>query len=80
MIKCQHIDTVTGATECFVINRIKNRGCWQLEESVEQSALILERTNRIEAQQKIFKDKLKNTLLNEKLSREKQNIFTVLKL
>ncbi len=57
-IKCSHIDPATGMVECFVVNKTKNRGCWMAEDSVDQSALILDRVTRIEKKQNAFKQAL----------------------
>ena len=57
-IKCSHIDPATGMVECFVVNKTKNRGCWMAEDSVDQSALILDRVSRMEKKQDAFKQAL----------------------
>merc|ERR1712238_163962 len=46
LIKCSHRSC--GVTEYFIVNQGKWRGCWQSEETVDLSALALDRSNRIQ--------------------------------
>jgi len=63
------VDPETGLIEYFVVNVKKRKGIWLSEENVDQSALILEKSNRIEKQQKKFSSKM-----FEKLNMEKEKI------
>ena len=58
--------------EYFVVNRKKGKGVWLTEEAVDQSALILERSNRVEYQQKKFSQKVLEKRKLEKQKKEKE--------
>ena len=71
-IKCSHIDPATGMVECFVVNKTKNRGCWMAEDSVDQSALILDRVTRMEKKQNAFKQALAKKMKEHAEERRKK--------
>lgn len=53
-IFCSHRDSATGMIEYFVVNSLRNRGCWVSEDAVDLQALVFMKRDRIEQARKRF--------------------------
>lgn len=59
VIRCSQRDLATGIMCYFVVNKGKFRGCWISEDTIDLSALILERSNCRDTQLKMFNERLR---------------------
>jgi len=70
VIKCIQRDEQTGQLEYLLYNRGKHKGCWLNDEKVDLSALILERSIRIDERKRLF---LERAAVKEKREKEEMH-------
>lgn len=74
VIKCIQRDEQTGQLEYFLYNKGKHRGCWMSDEKVDLSALILERSIRIDERKRLS---IQRVAVREKKEKEEERARNV---